>query len=330
MTHAVIDPELLGLPDDFLDWVAKFETWESLLADSPLAASCPAESRREAYGQWCDYPTISAKLAAQDCPLSVHDLLRVLDAVLGRLRDDPLPNGYDVLFGRVDCIPSYAPAGASRSRLSDVIEHLGRAAVCRAHTKNDVGVLTRESSWSSRSETIAIDGTIVLRQVGDNEPEDPTPDDGAFRELLHVWTDAEGLLKTLAQRPCTLLSHPSFAVRAHAVGMMGCDDGEVSITFGPAFADSVAKLNYVRDERRAAALLRTMTMLALGRAAEVPGHRERKGSGANNAVVEDREGFEIERSYLAQKSPNAHRLFWVRRPVPHILNVGGHESRPIL
>lgn len=119
--------------------------------------------------------------------------------------------------------------------------------------------------------------------------------------------------------------------RRPANAVIMCEnERDLPITFGPHFADSVKQMKYAQGNRRAGALLRAMAKIASGQAAELPGHRERRGKGANNQALLADDGCVVERSYLAQKSPNAHRLFWVRRPVPHMLNIGGHDSKPML
>jgi hypothetical protein len=211
-----------------------------------------------------------------------------------------------------------------------MVEHLGRAAVRRGDAGEDVGVLTRDSSWLQKGDTIEVEGAIALRQIGPGNVAEPAAKDAAVRELLQLWPDQRSVLSALAQQPSALMTHLTCGMHAYLVGIMGEDDIELPMTFGPQFARSLDSLRYSRDKRRAGALLRVLAMIASGRACELAGHRERVGAGASNPIVCDAEGYEVQRTYLAQNSPNAHRLFWVKRPVPHALNVGGHDARPML
>lgn len=328
--HAAVDPALLGLPDDFLTWIDAFEAWEHLLTESPLSASCPAKCQRELYALWSDYNSVASALAAQACPLDVHDLLRVLDALLGRLDSGPLPAGREVVLEGVTCFPLYGPPDMDPRCVEAVVEHLGCVAMRRVETQENTGVITRDSSWSHPSEDVAVEGNIALRQLGDGPLEEPEPSSAAVRELLRVWREPYDVMVALAHEPCQLMSYIEFGVRAYAVGVMGHEGSAVQLTFGSDFRDSVEQMKYARHRGRAKALLRALAMIATGRSADVPGHREREAPAGNSPIVTDDDGYEVERSYLSQKSPNAHRLFWVRRPVPHVLNVGGHESRPLL
>jgi hypothetical protein len=328
--HAVIDPELLSLPDDFLAWVEASERWEELLADSPLSASCPAECQKEIYTLWSRHTHIAKALAEQECPLGVHDLLRVLEAIMGRLLSDPTPEDQQVLLDDLSCTPEYCPPDASAHRVKAMIEHLGGLAVQRARSQVDGGVITRESSWSHRSTNVAIEGIVVLQQMGEGPLEEPDPEDSPVRELLPLWRDPAEIMKVLASQPCKLMPYLKFGVRTYWVGAMNEDCRDLLLTFGPDFANSIQHMNYANHGGRAGTLLRVMAKIAAGQAADVVGHPERKGAGASNEIVTDKDGYQVERSYLAQKSPNAHRLFWVKRNIPHMLNVGGHKSKPIL
>jgi len=330
MTHAVIDPALLALPDDFFAWVESFGRWQTILTGSPLSASCPAECRQEAYQLWSDHAIVTRALTTQACLLDARDVLRVFDAVLGRVQSAPLPDGHEVVLGATTCTPSYCPPNASPQKIAAVLEHLGEVAVRRQYMQEPVGIITEDSSWSHPSADVIVDSNILLRQMSPDGPEEPTPDDATVRELLHAWRRPADVMKILAHEPCGLLAHIEFGVRVYAVAVMGEKDCDPQLTFGPRFADSVKQMNYFHDKRRAKALLRTLAIIASGRAAEVPGHRERRTSAPSSPVVTDVNGDEVERSYLARKSPNAHRMFWVRKPVPHILNVGGHDSKPAL
>ncbi len=330
MTHALVDPEMLGLPDDFLAWVEEFDDWGTLLADSPLSASCPTNCLQEIYELWSDHRRVADALAVQACPLDAHDLLRVLDTIIGRFIADPLPVGHEVMLENIVCTPAYCPPAATPGAIATFVEYLGRLAVRRTNVDVEGGVITRDESWSHSSDDIEVEGIVALRELDDGALEEPESHDAAVRELLHVWRDPASVIRVLSKQPCALMSHLEFGVRAYWLGEMGGDERELPITFGADFTESVEYMNYARDSRRAGALLRVMAKIAAGRAQDVPGHLERKGPGANNPVMTDADGYKVERSYLARNSPNAHRLFWVRRPVPHMLNVGGHESRPIL
>ncbi|MEA2358222.1 MAG: hypothetical protein QOI62_1482 [Solirubrobacteraceae bacterium] len=278
---------------------------------------------------WSDYQAISAWLHASGSPLGVEDLVRVLEAVRGRLAVDPLPAGHDVLLDAVDVTPNYVPSELGADLRGLFVEHLGLVGYRRLVDRLPAGVVTATSSWTGAGE-IAVEAEIQMRSTPNEPDHEPRGDDRFLRELLFAWVAPKELFELLAEYPCSLMGHLAVGVRAIWQGGMGEDPRELSFRLGPRLGSSIDAMNYSREPRRAKACLRTMAMIAGGRQADVPGHRERAGAGGNNRVITDNTGRTLHRSYLAQSSPNAHRLFWWDGPEPEFINVGGHDAAPMI
>lgn len=328
--HAAFDPIVLRVPGDFDAWSGEVETWEALLDASPFSASWPQKAREAVYGHWANYDWIVTALRNQDSALGYPDVIRLLELLVSRLDLDPLPAGYDAIVDDPGCSPAYEPDVFDEDVHAAMTAFLARVGLRRHLTGEPVGFVTQSESGTVEHAAVVIEGSIALLEEPDRDVDTPDVRAAALREHLRVLLSPRDVMEALAERPCALLAHLPFGVRVHRVGAMGLEDEDLQITLGPHFLESIARMNYRRDERRARALLRVMALIASGQAAYVPGHRERAGSGPNNRIVVDAEGFEVERTYLAQRSPNAHRLFWSRRPTPHFLNVGGHDAGPSL
>jgi hypothetical protein len=229
--HAALDSVLLGPSDNFLAWIELLDEWESLLTESPLSASCPTRCQQEVYEKWSDHKSIVGALAEQACPLDAYDLLRILDALLGRLHASPLPDGLELIVDGATCAPSYEPAGIDPRNVATMVEHLGSLAARSAETREDIGVITKDSSWSHPPGSVAVEGNVVMRQVGSGPLEDLESLNVTVRELLRVWRNPSEIMAALAEQPCQLMQHLEFGVRAYAVAVMGHKNSSLQIRF---------------------------------------------------------------------------------------------------
>lgn len=318
----VVDPLLLrlGRDENAAEWGARLDQISSLLDSSPLSGSCPKTLADAAMAH-----LFEEEHKEHSGFLTVGDLIRVLHEITGRLSDDVVTPEGTAMIDDVALDPPYVALKANSEALSVFEAHLGSAAWAKATSEPLVIVLSPSSSWARVEEAIRVDGQVILQDhplYGERET------DETVHAFLPRVDSPDGILLHLSHHPCALLEHLQLGVRAVWCTKFGGSPNDLSFEIGPDFADSLRRLDYARDQRYAGACLRTMALVGAGKAENVPGHAERVGDGPNDAVQEDSRGFPIQRGYLAQKTSDAHRIWWARSPVPRFLGVGRHDDKP--
>jgi hypothetical protein len=287
----------------------------SFITDGGITVTCPKKPRDTVYAQWFEggQPT---------------ELIRYLSEITERLVDEvDLPEG-PALVDNVQTEPGYMAADTDLGR--DFLNHLGEAALAMDEGVAHLGVLTRICNWASASDQVVVEANVSCREGPGGEWFEPAEDEEFLRAFLPLTTQPAEVHATCAQYPTALIDRGRFGVAAYWIGKLGGSAAELNFDIGPAFVESLNSMNYQRNHRYASSCLRIMGLIAAGRDGEIEGHEERDGAGPGNSILEDCDGNPVMRAYLAKKSPDANRLFWVRGARPRFLNVTGHEGRPAL
>lgn len=293
-----------------------------------MVGSAPRAAVSHLMAAFADWEAISNVLAAADLNLRPDELLRVIDPLSGRLRQTPLTEG-EAAISEVALSPHYI------ADVEPVIglawrEHLGLLAVERQLTQRMIATLSRSSSWADEADHIEINAALEVVLNAHGDVDERLAEGEELHEFASRHSDIDALLEHLGEQPAFLIRFPKFGVRTTWRSKLGGTTPLPDFEISTNFVQSVVAMNYMNEPRRAAACLRAMALIVADRRDAVAGHPERRGAGANNPVVRDGRGYAVQRTYLAQHSPNAHRMFWIDAPTPHFLNVGGHEASPTL
>jgi hypothetical protein len=315
----VVDPAQLTPPrdDEKPDWLRRMRGLLSLASDGGVQLTCPKALRDSAYALWF-------------AGGNAGELVRFFGEVADRMEGSPpLPDG-PVLLDNITTEPTYVHPQIKLSERDVFVDHLGEAAVAKDDGEDHLGIFTEEQSWSEQTENVLVEASVDSRESPGGEWFEPESDLASVRAFLGKTATVDDLLRGCCTCPEHLIMRVKFGVMAVWVGELEGRAQDLKFDVGPALEKSIANMNYASNRRYASSCLRVMALIAGGRSNEVNGHEERAGAGGNNPVVRDREGKTVMRAYLARKSPDANRLFWVRGPRPKFLNVTGHEGRPAL
>jgi hypothetical protein len=323
-----LDPADLPIPagDDLSTWLARVQALSELVAEQAIAGSVPPLGAASIHEAFADWDALNERLARAGVNLRADELLRIVDPFLGRLARSPLEH-HEAVISAVRTAPPYtAPVDAPTS--AEWHDHLGCLAVQKALSPRPAAVVSRGSNWSDDSVHIQVEATVDLLFDGFGEEDDQFSETGVREYLARVETITD-VYTLLCEHPGLLIAHPALGALATWHGKLHETDPIGDFRLGPNFERSLQVMNYANDHRRAGACLRAMAIVAGGRGASLPGHAERDGAGGNNPVLRQG-GHVVQRTYLAQNSPDAHRMFWIDAPTPVFLNVGGHEAAPSL
>lgn len=324
----LLPPHLAGISSD--EWILLVGAWADVLADAPARTTCPRslhDAALEAW--WSERDGVVDALKREGSPLTHQDLLQVLEQLSGRLVNEALPPNEEVVFTRVATEPEYSHPRLGHQS-GDIEHHLAAVALCRRDRARPSSVITSSVSWNRSCDTIAVEAEIglLISQAIESEP---SGDAALIRELLAGVTTISALYGFLNKHPCALCMYPRLAVVAAYVAELGGEARELAFEVGDAFCASLRCMNYERQPGRAATCWRTMAFVAAGRESELQSlqaHPHRQGTGAGARPVSDDVGRVLMRGYLAQKSPNAHRVFWWSGASPEFVGIGGHDSGP--
>lgn len=321
-----LDPADLPIPtgDDVRTWLARVEAFSDLVAEPAIAGSVPPSGAAVIHEAFADWDALNQRLARAGLNLRADELLRVVDPFLGRLARSPLER-HEAVVSAVGTAPSYTAAVAPATA-SEWHDHLGCLAVQMALSSQPAATVSRSSNWSHESAHIEVEASVDLLLDASEEEDDQFAQTGVREYLTRVETVTD-VYALLCEHPEALIAYPSLGAVATWYGKLQKVDPIGDFRLGPSFERSLRQMNYTRDSRRASACLRAMAIVAGGRGGSLPGHAERDGAGGNNPVLR-KAGHVVQRTYLAQNSPDAHRMFWLDAPVPVFLNVGGHDSAP--
>lgn len=334
--RAAVDPALLYPPtsaEQLNSWLDAICEWDDVASFRALTLSCPKALHESALSSWWEhYQPISALLAETGSPLAHQDLVRLCEQLRGRLLDGAAPHGGDVLLDQAVCRPDYQPPELAPVDRELFIEHLGTVAAFKDQDSTLATVITRPGSWSDPASAIEVSAVVALRIGPTGLAEEPCEDDAIVREFLSAWRDPTDAYLGFASCPCELIGDPVRAVKAFAV-KLGLDPPPLRFKVAPGFRDTLIGMGYRSTPGRAATCWRTMAMIAAGRAGDLTGlaaHPHRSGDGGDAPAVKDKAGRILYRGYLAQSSPNAHRIFWWSGRDPEFVGVAGHDDAPPL
>jgi hypothetical protein len=261
---------------------------------------------------------------------NLSDLLRYFNEIVGRIGEDVHMKEGSALLDNVTVEPEYIACLGDGAGRKIFVEHLGEAGLANDDGGPHLGVLTHEGSWSEAGDSLEINAEIHMREGPGGEWYEPGYSSASLHAFLPRSHEVDELLAECCKYPCALMECVEFGVIAYWTAVLGGDKDVLDFELGPKFNESIAGLNYKRNTRYAKSCLRVMALIAGGRASEVEGHEERSGAGAENPVVCDVAGNPVIRSRLANNTPDAHRIFWIRGKKPIFLNVSGHEGHPTL
>jgi hypothetical protein len=323
MLELVIDPVLLAPPSDGDSgrWTERLRGVGSLISQSGLRATCGEQALNQAIALW--YSQTDASTGA-----APHELALVAHEYASRLAAAPKCAAGQPLVDKIRTDPGYTPAQVDETGRAAFTEHLGEAAVAKQDGGMHVGILGPSDSWEQEVDSVLVEGEILGREDDETGLVESREAEAVLREFLDRSGRVGDVLKRLCDQPCTLLRYPELGVRALWATQFGGDPWQLDFEVSPTFAMSVIGLNFHNRSGEARRCLRVMAQIAGGRAEDIDGHEERESGAATSPVQKDRRGNKVMRSYLQNRVPDAHRLFWARGAKPIFLNVSGHEGGP--
>lgn len=314
----VLDPYWLGPPANgaAADWLKRIQPVRELIFSGAIKVSCPKGVRDQILAQWFQEHAYS-------------DLIRSVNEIEGRLASSVDLDGGETIFDHASSTPQYSWEGVDDHGHGLFTDHLAEAALAKEDGQTHFGVLSPAQSWSNACDSVLVEAEILQRETLEGELAEPDADDGVLRGFLGRSESIQAFYGVCSQDACALTKEPEFGVEAYFVGVLGGNADALNFEVGPAFRASVSRLGIDRVASNARTLLRTMALIASGKAEQVEGHEERVESAPGSDKVCYR-GDQVVRSYVNNHTPNAMRLFWVRKERPIFLNVTGHEGSPDL
>lgn len=320
----VFDPALLGPPEDgdARKWIEQIQKLAALVDQRGLTATSPKVPRDQVIASWWSNWETKEGLAG-------FELARMAEEVSARLSQEvPSPRSAPLL-DEVSIAPVYTSASISGDGVKDLEVHFAEAACAGRDGADQLGVLSPDECWAEPAEHILVEGEVLARHDPDEELVEDEREESAVREFMKRSREVHDLYSQCYELPCALIQHLELGIRAtYLVGFNGDPDG-LKFQLAPSLRSSLKDMNYRHLAGNARRCLRLMTLIAAGRGHELQGHEERVGKGPNDEILRV-DGDPVIRTYIANHTPNAHRLFWIRRPTPVLLNVTGHEGRPAI
>jgi hypothetical protein len=330
MLALCIDPAELRLPRERIDiWLQRVADLGDLVAEDAIVGSTPLAAKHALLADLADWDAVSEMLDNARVGIRPDELFRIIDPLTGRLAATPLQHG-EAALSDITLSPSYRRPPSNGEVAQRWEEHLALLALERTLRGRPIAVLSGEKLWDTPCDRIEIEGTLDLLLDGNGDLDEQMSEGERVREFAKRLSCVNDLFTHLASEPCLLIEYPRFGASVIWRERLGCQQSLAPFEIGPGLLASIRMMNYLHEPRRATACLRAMALIAGGQRDVLSGHAERDGAGAGNATLRDPEGHLVHRTYLAQNSPNAHRLFWVNAQPPRFLNVGGHDSRPAL
>jgi hypothetical protein len=329
----VLDPILFEAPagdaESVVAWLRDISEWATRIRDGPVVLVSPRDAEAAVLAQLFER---RAQLEDSLRPgtLGFPDVVQAIEALRAQAMNRSLGG---LAWNAVTTTPGHHVLVNSTGSDLDFPAACGDAAVQRRDAGAVVGVVAAARSWPDES-PLLVEGEIALWEV-DNELAEPDEGERFVREYVGVWVDEQDLHQQYLSAPAELLDHLAVAVRVAyhtAAGAPLSPEREFGISAG--FASTLRAMNYdvVGNRGRLLTCLRAMAMIAACRAAEVSGLEAHfhKVKAAGGEPLRDSSGRRLYRGYLAQHSPNAHRLFWWEGAKPEFLGIAGHDDPPPL
>jgi hypothetical protein len=285
-----------------------------LLSGDSVRVSCPKALRDRVIATWFE-------------GREYDDLIRTVSEVEGRLTSSVELERGTAIFSGTDVEPSYTWTGVGPDGRGVFDEHLAEAALAREDGQTHFGVLSPTSSWSEQSESVLVQAEVLQRETRAGYLYAPKESEAVLRSFLPLSESYESFVKSCTKEACALVLEPRFGVEAYFAGVLGGDPRDLRFEIGEPFIDSVRNIGVDKVSSNARTLLRTMALIASGKSDEVEGHEERVDAGPNSETRHC-DGSPVMRAYVNNHTPNAMRLFWVRKKQVRFLNVTGHEGSP--
>jgi hypothetical protein len=317
--QAVLDPRVLAPPplDEIEDWIELLDSLTTLAADG-FCFTAPRELRDQIVAAWYE--------GNNDVDASNQDLARLVQELVARLSE----TAEIALMDNVTVCPEYVASGFDDNQRKLFESHVAAAAAERDQGVPHAGVLGPQDSWAEPNDMLLAEGELIMIKDQDHEWADPDEDEERLRAFIPLSHDLVTLMKRSCDFPCDLIQNLKIATTAYCVAELEMSVVDVAVVAKDTMTDSIDTLNYARDRRYAASCIRTMALIVAGRTIGLPGHLEREDSGPNEDYRRDGDGNVVVRTYLARRSPDAHRLFWVRTTPPVFLNVTTHEGTALI
>lgn len=103
---------------------------------------------------------IQAAIDESDLPVSVSDVVQLIDAIRGRAEDSVEAfEPADTVFGRLTLAPDYVNSG-HKELVESYRENLGHGAAFQQETSTRVAAITVDSSWAKSAERAAVAGEV--------------------------------------------------------------------------------------------------------------------------------------------------------------------------
>jgi hypothetical protein len=334
--RVALDPAVLHAPNsDPLAWLAHVRATDALVSDLPAVVACPGSLQARAQSDWwVRRDAIEAELSRLGVPLTHADLVRVAEQLRSRLHTDVLPGHIAMEVAEIAAEPAYVAPQVEGPARDEFLEVLALLAALKDQDGVDAAILTMNSSWASHADHVWIDTQIAARIVLEEDGSELEELGVSMREALALWSSPDDAAQAMFNHaPGLLLAQcPTLGVRcAHVADGGTLQDLEFAIA--TSFASSIARMGYRNLPGRAATCLRTMARIAAGGVDRMPGlqaHPQREGVGPRERPVTDEEDRVLMRGYLANRTANAHRLFWWSGANASVefVGVAGHDDDP--
>ncbi len=314
----VVDPIWLSPPGqgEGTQWLRRIKPLQEIVDSGSVKVSCPKSLRDQMVARWFEGG-------------SYNDLVRTLNELEGRLVEAVELDEGPALLDHANADPDYTWSELDDSQRETFIEHLAEAALARDEGQAHLGVLSPVENWSEPKEEVRIEAVVLERETSKGYLVEPNDEAASLRHFLTRSESIAAVFSVCSKEACALIRKPEFGIMAYFAGSLGGDAKDLRFEIGPAFLASIDGLGIDRVPSDARTLLRTMALIASGKGDQVEGHEERIQAGAGSKTVCHGE-HPVIRSYVTNHTPNAMRLFWVRKDRPLFLNVTGHDGSPAL
>jgi hypothetical protein len=320
----VIDPAVLGPPldSDIAGWLQQIHELSALVEEQGIVATSAKLPRDQMVARWwSDWETQHG--------LAGFELARMAEEVSARIHGEAPSPQHPPLLDNVSLNPPYRENRIPDDGKKDLEVHFAEAACASRDGADQLGVLGPDQSWGDLGKHVLVQGEVLAREDPLEGLLEEEPDDMDLREFLRRSTIVHQIYSQCCERPCSLMKHLRLGVRAFWLVKFAGNPNDLEFTIGPNFEASLNAMNYPHLVANARKCLRVMALIAAGRGDELEGHEERTGKGGNNEVLRVN-GDPVMRAYISNRTPNAHRLFWIRKDTPVLLNVTGHDGEPAI
>jgi hypothetical protein len=152
-----------------------------------------------------------------------------------------------------------------------------------------------------------------------------------LHKWIHRWDAPSEITQCLRESPLTLIAYPQYGVDAMAERVFRGQAFQLSYAISDTFVASLEAKTYGSSPGRLAACFRAMAFIAAGRAGaltSLKAHAQHEKEGGGSRPLRDARGRTLYRGYLANNTPNAHRIVWWGGAKPEFVAVLGHDESP--